>query len=193
MASIATQHGDRGQTSLIGGARVSKSALRVEAYGTVDELNSAIGFARSICGDQTVCESALKIQRELFRLGASLATPADARKSPLPLDATSLDALTAEVHALENSKEITIDWSIPGGSPASAAFDMARTVCRRAERCVVRLSESEEEVEPLVLSYLNRLSDLLWLFGRKLDENTANQSLLRTLNSKQGPNWSRAW
>jgi cob(I)alamin adenosyltransferase len=193
MTSIATKHGDRGQTSLIGGTRVSKSSLRVEAYGTVDELNSAIGFARSICDDQSVCESALKIQRELFNLGASLATPADARKSPLPLSAASLDALTAEVHALENSKEIKIDWSVPGGSPASAAFDMARTICRRAERCVVRLSESEEAVEPLVLSYLNRLSDLLWLFGRKLDGNSADQSLLRTLNRKQGPGWSRAW
>lgn len=193
MASIATQQGDRGQTSLIGGARVSKSSLRVEAYGTVDELNSAIGFARSLCDDAAVCESALKIQRDLFSLGAILATPSGARKAPLPLDQASLDALTSEVHALESSKEIVADWSIPGGNPASAAFDLARTICRRAERCVVRLSEAEEEVSPVILSYLNRLSDLLWLFGRKLDRTAVDQSLLRTQNRKDGPRWSRAW
>lgn len=192
MASIATKRGDRGQTSLIGGARVSKSALRVEAYGTVDELNSAIGFARSICDDEPVRESALRIQRELFNVGAILATPAGARNAPAPLDVASVDLLTAEVHSLESSKDIVMDWSVPGGNPAGAAFDVARTICRRAERCVVRLSESGEEVAPVILSYLNRLSDLLWLFGRKLD-GPAEKSLLRNLNGKVGPRWSRAW
>ncbi len=192
MASIATKHGDRGQTSLIGGVRVSKSSLRVETYGTVDELNSTIGFARSICDDESVCESALRIQRELFNVGAILATPSSTRRAIIPLDPASLDMLTAEVHSLENSKEIVIDWAVPGGNPASAAFDMARTVCRRAERCVVRLSESGEAVDPVILSYLNRLSDLLWLFGRKLEGSTGKSSL-RNLNGKEGPRWSRAW
>lgn len=192
MASIATKQGDRGQTSLIGGVRVSKSSLRVETYGTVDELNSAIGFARSICEDEPVCESALRIQRELFNVAAILAAPAGSRKVFIPLDPASLDMLTAEVHSLENSKEIVIDWSVPGGSPVSAAFDMARTICRRAERCVVRLNESEESVDVTVLAYLNRLSDLLWLFGRKL-EGSPGKSLLRNLNDKEGPRWSRAW
>ena len=193
MASIATQQGDSGQTSLIGGARVSKSSLRVEAYGTVDELNSAIGFARSICEDAAVCESALKIQRELFSLAASLATPVSARKASLPLAPAALEGLTAQIHAIENSGQVAIDWSIPGGSPASAAFDLARTICRRAERCVVRLSESEEAVDLGILSYLNRLSDLLWLFGRKVDSTSSDHSLLRTQNGMDGPRWSRAW
>lgn len=193
MSSIATKRGDSGQTSLVGGVRVSKSALRVETYGTVDELNSAIGFARSISEDREVCASALRIQRELFTLGSLLATPAGCRQGPSPLDPATLDTLTGEVHALEESKEILLDWSIPGGHPAGAAFDVARTVCRRAERCVVRLSESGEEVPPVVLSYLNRLSDLLWLFGRKLEGAEGEQSSLRSANAKEGNRWSRAW
>jgi cob(I)alamin adenosyltransferase len=190
--SIATKHGDGGQTSLIGGTRVSKSSLRVEAYGTVDELNSAIGFARSICDDESICATALRIQSELFKVGSILATPAGARTGELPFDAASLDTLTDEVHALENSGEVLIDWAVPGGSPAGAAFDVARTICRRAERCVVRLAESGEDIGPLVLSYLNRLSDLLWLLGRKLDT-TPGESSLRRLNAKEWPRWSRAW
>lgn len=193
MSSIATKRGDGGETSLVGGVRVSKSALRVEAYGTVDELNSAIGFARSISDNQDICASALRIQRELFTLGSMLATPAGSRKGPAPLDPATVEALTAEVHALEESNEIVLDWSVPGGCPDGAAFDVARTICRRAERCAVRLMESGDEVPPVVLSYLNRLSDLLWLFGRKLEGAGGEQSALRSLNGKQGNRWSRAW
>jgi cob(I)alamin adenosyltransferase len=191
--SIATKHGDRGQTGLVGGVRVSKSSLRVETYGTVDELNSAIGFARSICDDSAVCEAALRIQRELFTVGSTLATPAGSRKGPMPLDPAAVNVLTDEVHALEESKEILLDWSIPGGHPAGAAFDLARAICRRAERCVVRLGESDEEIDPAILAYLNRLSDLLWLFGRKLEGAAGQQSSLRSANGKEGNRWSRAW
>jgi cob(I)alamin adenosyltransferase len=193
VTSIATKSGDGGQTSLAGGVRVSKSALRVEAYGTVDELNSAIGFARSIADDPEICASALRIQRELFTLGSVLATPAGSRKRVSPLDPATVEKLTMEVHALEETKCIVLDWSVPGGCPPGAAFDVARTICRRAERCAVRLSESGEEVPAVVLSYLNRLSDLLWLFGRKLEGAGGKQSVLRDLNSKQGNRWSRAW
>jgi cob(I)alamin adenosyltransferase len=193
LASIATKRGDGGETSLVGGVRVSKAALRVEAYGTVDELNSAIGFARSISVNPEICASALRIQRELFTLGSMLATPAGSRKGPSPLDPATVETLTAEVHALEESNEIVLDWSVPGGCPAGAAVDVARTVCRRAERCAVRLSESGDQVPSVVLSYLNRLSDLLWLFGRKLEGAGGEQSALRNLNDKQGNRWSRAW
>ncbi len=193
MTSIATKRGDHGETSLIGGVRVSKSALRVETYGTVDELNSAMGFARSICDDSAICESTLRIQRELFALGSMLATPAGSRTAAMPLNPATVDVLTREVHALEESKEILIDWSVPGGHPAGAAFDLARTICRRAERCAVRLSQSGEEVDPSILAYLNRLSDLLWLFGRKLEGGGGQQSSLRNLNGKEGNRWSRAW
>ena len=193
MTSIATMRGDSGETSLIGGARVSKSALRVETYGTVDELNSAMGFARSICEDELICDSALRIQRELFTLGSMLATPVGSRRAPMPLNPAFVDTLTDEVHALEESKEILLDWSVPGGHPAGAAFDVARTICRRAERCVVRLRESGEEVDPVILSYLNRLSDLLWLFGRKVEGVEGQRSALRNLNAKGGNRFSRAW
>jgi cob(I)alamin adenosyltransferase len=193
LTSIATKRGDGGETSLVGGVRVSKAALRVEAYGTIDELNSAIGFARSITEDEAVCASALRIQRELFTVGSMLATPAGSGKSPTPLAAAAVEALTEEVHALETSKEIVMDWSVPGGCPAGAAFDVARTICRRAERAAVRLMESGEPVQEVVLSYLNRLSDLLWLFGRKLEGPAGEQSSLRALNGKQGNRWTRAW
>jgi len=193
LTSIATKRGDGGETSLVGGVRVSKSALRVETYGTVDELNSAMGFARSICDDAATCDSVLRIQRELFTLGSMLATPVDSRRGTSPLDPTTVDALTDEVHALEGSKEILIDWSVPGGHPAGAAFDVARTICRRAERCVVRLRESGEEIDPVILAYLNRLADLLWLFGRKLEGIGGRESSLRNLNAKGGNPFSRAW
>lgn len=192
MGSIATKRGDGGQTGLAGGIRVSKSSLRVDTYGNVDELNSALGFARSICDDADLCASTLRIQRELFRVGSSLATPAASPKPPVVIGPELTEALTAEVHALEAMEGMLSDWSVSGATPAGAAYDMARTICRRAERGVVRLQESGEEFQPEILPYLNRLSDLLWLFGRKLDKG-AGEPLLREMNGKTGPRWSRAW
>jgi cob(I)alamin adenosyltransferase len=192
MSSIATQLGDAGQTSLVGGQRVSKGALRVESYGTVDELNAALGFARSICSDEGIATATLAIQRELFQVAAALATPTEARKGAPPVTPAMVDELTGQVHALEAVPGLLSDWSVPGGDPAGAFYDLARTVCRRAERCVVRLGE-EEELAPYVLAYLNRLSDLLWLFGRKLEVDAQAQAALRELNDKPGPRWSRAW
>ncbi|MCX6588318.1 MAG: cob(I)yrinic acid a,c-diamide adenosyltransferase [Acidobacteria bacterium] len=192
MTSIATQLGDAGQTSLVGGQRVSKGALRVESYGTVDELNAALGFARSICSDEGIATATLAIQRELFQVAAALATPTEARKGAPPVTQAMVDELTGQVHALEAVSGLLSDWSVPGGDPAGAFYDLARTVCRRAERCVVRLGE-EEELAPHVLAYLNRLSDLLWLFGRKLEVDAQAQAALRELNDKPGPRWSRAW
>ena len=193
MSSISTKTGDGGQTSLAGGTRVSKSSLRVESYGTVDELNSAMGFARSICDDQEIASQTKAIQQELFKLGASLATPAASRKGDSPVTAQSVDTLTDKVHEFEALEGILTDWSVPGEQPAGAAYDVARTICRRAERCVVRLMESGETVEPNVLAYLNRLSDLLWLFSRKLEIDAGATSSLRELNDKSGPRWSKAW
>ena len=166
MSSITTKKGDSGQTSLTGGLRVSKSSLRVEAYGTIDELNSVMGFARSITEDAGLRERTLKIQRELFQVGSALATPPQSRKGEPPLNAAMVEALTQQVHELEAIDGMLSDWSIPGEHTGAAAYDVARTVCRRAERCVVRLIESGEEVETDVLPYLNRLSDLLWLLPR---------------------------
>jgi len=193
MSSIATKQGDGGKTSLAGGVRVSKSSIRVEAYGTVDELNSLMGFARSICEDANLCERTKAIQQELFQVGSALATPPEKRKGEAPLNPAMIDALTNQVHELEAIEGMLSDWSIPGENTAAAAFDVARTVCRRAERCLVRLIESGEQVDPDVLPYLNRLSDLLWLFGRKLELDAGVSASLRTANAKTGPRWSRAW
>lgn len=189
--SIATKLGDRGQTGLIGGARVSKADARVEAYGTVDELNATLGFARSLCPDAVIRDATERIQRKLFNVGSSLGTPAADREGTGPLSAEDVEDLTRQVHEIESLDGILADWSLPGAHTPSAAFEIARTVCRRAERCAVRLAESGEEVQPEALAYLNRLSDLLWLFGRVLERQAGVDARLR--NQDSGPGWSRAW
>jgi cob(I)alamin adenosyltransferase len=191
--SIATKRGDGGQTGLAGGIRVSKASLRVEAYGTVDELNSALGVARAQCDDENLRERTKLIQRELFRVGSGLATPPESRKPQVPITDEMVDHLTNQVHEIEATEGLLSDWSLPGEHPVGAAFDFARTVCRRAERCAVRLLESGEAVDPGVLAYLNRLSDLLWLFARKLEFDAGITNSLREMNAKTGPKWSRAW
>jgi cob(I)alamin adenosyltransferase len=190
--SIATKRGDAGQTGLAGGVRVSKSSLRVETYGTVDELNSVLGFARSICEDSGIAELTKSIQKELFQVGSALATHPESHKKARPVTQEMVDVLTDHVHRIEAIEGVLADWSIPGEHPASAAYDMARTVCRRAERSVVRLAESGEVVNPVVIAYLNRLSDLLWLFGRLLEFRAGVSAALRDEQHK-GPRWSRAW
>jgi cob(I)alamin adenosyltransferase len=191
--SIATKRGDGGETGLAGGIRVSKSSLRVETYGTVDELNSALGLARSMCDDADLRERTKRIQRELFRIGSALATPRDSSKPQVPLPMENVDELTGQVYQMEATEGLLSDWSLPGETVAGAAYDLARTVCRRAERCVVRLMESGEAVEPNILAYLNRLSDLLWLFARKVEVGVEGSTSLREINGKSGPRWSRAW
>jgi cob(I)alamin adenosyltransferase len=190
--SIATKRGDGGQTSLAGGARVSKAELRVETYGTVDELISSIGFARAICEDAGIREMSKQIQRELFLVGSALATPESSAKPAPAVGDELVEALTAKVHEIESIEGLIADWSVPGEHAAAAAFDVARTVCRRAERLVVRLAESGQQVQPNAVRYLNRLSDLLWLFGRKLETDAGLDSRLRGPEDKS-PRWSRAW
>ncbi|MEJ7710914.1 MAG: ATP:cob(I)alamin adenosyltransferase [Pyrinomonadaceae bacterium] len=109
--SIATKHGDGGQTSLIGGARVSKGELRVEAYGTIDELNSIMGFARSICDDEEVNEFTKRIQRELFSVAGALATQTGVQKAKPDVTVEMVEALTTEVHRIESMEGILSDWS----------------------------------------------------------------------------------
>ena len=169
MRSISTMRGDGGETSLAGGVRVSKGSLRVETYGTVDELNSSLGFARSICEDAEIAAFTKGVQQDIFRIGSSLATPAESPKPQIGIDPALTERLTVEVHRLEAIEGMLADWSIPGEHRAAAAFDVARTICRRAERSLVRFQESGAAVQPAILSYVNRLSDVLWLFGRKLE------------------------
>ncbi len=190
--SIATKRGDGGQTGLSGGIRVSKTHPRVECYGTVDELISQMGFARSICQDTEIAGRIERIQRELYKVGSALATPPESKKLPPEITSAMVDALEAEVHQIEAEPGVLADWSLPGASPDSAAIDVARTVCRRAERLATSLMEAGVISNPHILAYLNRLSDLLWLFGRLIEARRGVDSSLRT-EEKAGPRWSRAW
>jgi cob(I)alamin adenosyltransferase len=190
--SIATKRGDGGQTGLAGGIRVSKADLRVEAYGTVDELNSVLGFARSICPNADIRTWTEEIQKTLFRLGSALATPPESKKKPPALTAEDVDRLTGLVHSIEATEGLLADWSLPGALREAAAYEIARTVCRRAERNAVRLAESGVTVDAQVLAYLNRLSDLIWLFGRLLEHEAGVDSRLRD-GEHAGARWSRAW
>lgn len=190
--SISTKSGDTGQTGLAGGIRVSKADLRVESYGSVDELNTFLGFARSICQDKEIAAWTETIQRTLFRLGSALATPLESKKQPPIISTEDVDMLTGLVHKIEAIEGILSDWSLPGAHTESAAYEVARTVCRRAERNVVRFIESGAVVPPEVLAYLNRLSDTLWIFGRLIEFNAGVDARLRG-EDKAGPKWSRAW
>ena len=193
MGSISTTRGDQGQTALAGGIRVSKADLRVDAYGSIDELNASIGFSRSMCEDREIADFAHSVQRELFTLGSALATPPNSPKPQVPIAPDMVDRLTGEVHRIEAIEGVLSDWSVSGEHTAAAAFDMSRTICRRAERAVVRLSESGEVVQPAILAYVNRLSDLLWLFARKLEHDAGVSGSLREATGKAGNRWSRAW
>ncbi|MEO6805939.1 MAG: cob(I)yrinic acid a,c-diamide adenosyltransferase [Edaphobacter sp.] len=190
--SIATTRGDGGQTGLAGGIRVSKADMRVEAYGTVDELNTVLGFARSICSNKEIHDWTEGIQRTLFRVGSALATPPESKKQPASITSEDVAGLTQLVHQIEATDGIISDWSLPGAHTESAAYEVARTVCRRAERNVVRLASSGVEVKPEILAYLNRLSDLIWLFGRLIEVNAGVDGALRS-SETSGPKWSKAW
>ncbi len=166
---IYTRTGDSGDTGLFGGGRVPKSHPRVEAYGDVDELNAAIGFARAIEQMPRIDEVLVPIQRDLFAIGALLATP-DREKMRQHLEKARVDEdrITDLEHAIDDGDrelEPLKSFIIPGGSPKAGALHVARTVCRRAERRVVALGESEE-IPGLVVIYLNRLSDLLFTLAR---------------------------
>jgi cob(I)alamin adenosyltransferase len=189
--SIATTHGDTGQTSLIGGHRVSKATRRVEACGTLDELVSQMGFARSLCGHADTGALLKDLQRQLFLVSEEIAS-GDGSSATALVTAAHVDALTAHVHRLEAESSAVLDWTLPGEDPAGAALDVARTVCRRAERVVVSLADVGELAPSHVVPYLNRLSDLLWLLGRVVEHAAGVDARLRDPHAA-GPRWSRAW
>lgn len=167
---IYTRRGDSGQTDLFGGERVGKDALRVAAYGDVDELNATIGLAAASDADPALGESLRGIQSALFDLGSSLATPSEAhrRKAGIAgVSTTDVEGLESLIDRLESALPPLTTFILPGGSPAASAFHVARTVCRRAERAVVRLAGSPgESVDEAAVRYLNRLSDLLFVLAR---------------------------
>jgi cob(I)alamin adenosyltransferase len=155
-------------------------------------LNTVLGFARSICNNKEICAWTEEIQRTLFRVGGALATPPENQKNAPVISPDDVATLTKLVHQIEATEGILSDWSLPGANTESAAYEVARTVCRRAERNTVRLSENGVEVNPQIIAYLNRLSDLIWLFGRLIELNAGIDARLRT-GDTSGPQWSRAW
>ena len=179
---IYTRTGDEGTTALSTGARVAKSDLRIAAYGTVDETNACIGLARICTAEaehETVDSVLARIQNDLFDLGADLSTPEDGSETPaLRIVEAQVKRLEAEIDALNEGLAPLRSFVLPGGSPAAAALHLARTVCRRAERLMVELSAGEEETvgEP-ALKYINRLSDLLFVAGRTVNDGGARDVL----------------
>lgn len=166
---IYTKTGDDGQTGLFGGGRVEKDHPRVDAYGEVDELNAFIGMARAVELMPRIDEVLVPIQRDLFSIGALLATP-DHEKMREQLRKARIDderiaELERAIDACEHELEPLKSFILPGGTPKAAALHVARTVCRRAERRVVALRR-DEELPELVIIYLNRLSDLLFMLSR---------------------------
>ena len=173
---IMTRGGDGGETSLGDGARVRKDALRVEAYGTVDEANAAIGVLRLHAGEDTEADAMLaRIQNDLFDIGADLCVPGEAG-ARLRVADTQSARLEAELAAMNSAMPALKSFVLPGGTPGAAAAHVARTVVRRAERLVVALA-AEEEVNPAVIRYLNRLSDHLFVLARRLNGNGAGDVL----------------
>jgi len=167
---IYTKTGDAGDTGLFGGPRVAKDALRIEAYGTVDELNSVLGMARTHSLDEETDELVRRIQNELFNLGAQLATPDPAMHGTHLVGAAQIAALEAAIDRYEATLEPLKQFILPGGLPAAATLHFARTVCRRAERRLVTLmSDPAEQVSVDLLVYLNRLSDLLFVVARAVN------------------------
>ncbi len=170
--SIATKTGDAGETSLMYGRRVPKTDARVDAYGCVDELNAALGLVRVTATDAFVADHVLAIQKELILVMGELATAQEDlpryTEDGFQLTTTAMvDRLTAVIDELEKDKLLHFKgWAIPGSTMLSAALDIARTTCRRAERRVAMLAADGGAFNGEILRYLNRLSDLCWLLGR---------------------------
>jgi cob(I)alamin adenosyltransferase len=170
---IYTRTGDKGDTSLFGGQRVPKDALRIEAYGTVDELNSVLGIVRADSVDPEIDRILEEIQNELFELGADLATPRSVERSKVKrIESRDVQGLEKLLDGLDEHLKPLRSFILPGGSPVAARIHFARTVCRRAERAVVRLSRNED-IGEAVMVYLNRLSDLLFVLARYANHQAA--------------------
>ena len=178
--SIVTKTGDKGETSLMYGHRVSKGDPRVDAYGCVDELTAALGLARSVSTDKFISNEILAVQKDLIVLMGELATAQNDRERYVKdgfqlTTAAMVDRVTAVIVGLEKDDSLyPKDWVIPGATLVSAALDFARVTCRRAERHIAGLSTSGAEFNIEILRYLNRLSDLLWILARYVEKDSRN-------------------
>ena len=164
---IYTRTGDLGETGLFGGPRVGKDMARIEAFGTVDELNAVLGVVRAETLPDDVDRVLERIQRELLDLGAELASPDPVKQGTRKIDRGNVSALEAQIDRFQESLEPLDEFILPGGNRAAALLHLARTVCRRAERRLVTLvRHGQEEISLFLLAYLNRLSDFLFVLAR---------------------------
>ena len=174
---IYTKTGDKGTTSLFGGTRVPKHHIRIESYGTVDELNSYIGLVRDLIKDDKLKKELIHIQHILFALGASLATPPDKEKlkngenrlKMQQIEVADIQHLEKAIDRMNESLPMMTHFILPGGHPTVSHCHIARCICRRAERVATLLDESDP-IDMLILQYLNRLSDYLFVLGRQLSQ-----------------------
>ena len=165
-----TKKGDTGETSLIGGTRVSKADARIDSYGTVDELNSFIGWVRDLAEDSGVSEALIEIQDRLFTIGSHLASDPEKSRMKLPeLTEEDIVFLETKIDRMNDHLPEMKSFILPGGHVAVSTCHVARCVCRRAERAVVLLSQNEQ-VDKLIIKYLNRLSDYLFVLSRHLTQ-----------------------
>lgn len=170
---IYTKTGDKGQASLVGGLRVSKGCDRLESYGTVDELNSQLGLLITYCKEKSDVSFLTDVQRNLFVVGSYLATDNTQTKVKNIVTAEMVETLEKEIDRIDSILPPQKLFILPGGSRSSSVAHVCRCVCRRAERCIIRLAEDGAEIDDNVVSYINRLSDYLFILARKLnyDEN----------------------
>ncbi|CAN5355268.1 cob(I)yrinic acid a,c-diamide adenosyltransferase [soil metagenome] len=169
---IYTKTGDAGKTSLIGGTKIPKSDLRIESYGTVDELNSYLGLVSDVSNDDQIKQFIKMVQDRLFTIGSSLACdPEKEPKMKIPdLLETDVEQLEKEIDRMNEVLPEMKFFILPGGHATVSTIHIARCVCRRAERCCVRMQENNEFVDALVIKYLNRLSDYLFVLARYIGQ-----------------------
>ncbi|HKG75374.1 MAG TPA: cob(I)yrinic acid a,c-diamide adenosyltransferase [Aestuariivirgaceae bacterium] len=193
LTRIYTRTGDRGSTALGSGKRVSKTHLRIEAFGTVDETNAAVGLARlhTAVKEFAALDAMLaRIQNELFDVGADLCLPETAKRhgrAPLRLLPAQVSRLESEIDALNQELEPLRSFVLPGGHAAAAHLHLCRTICRRAERLIVALSSRRaENVNPVVLHYMNRLSDHFFVASRWINARTVGDVLWSPGQTREG-------
>jgi cob(I)alamin adenosyltransferase len=167
VVKIYTRTGDKGETSLFGGSRISKNDPRIEAYGTIDELNSLLGLCRAGSLPKPIDAELDRVQSDLFDIGAYLAAPGSDRFGTVP--ETRIADLERAIDAMESELQPLKTFIVPGGSESAARLHVARTVCRRAERRVIALEDSSSEMQTTI-AYLNRLSDLLFVAARRANQ-----------------------
>ena len=175
---IYTKTGDNGTTALYGGKRLSKGELRIEAYGTVDELNSYLGLVATYLKEKEYCDLFIDIQNRLFDIGTHLAAEPGKKNLVLPeIPESKVTVLEIFIDKMNEKLPELKFFILPGGNKAASVCHIARTVCRRAERCVVRLSENDS-VEKILIQYLNRLSDFLFVLARKFVHDANDQEIV---------------